>query len=107
MRAGKIKFDETQTHKRTAKIIPFKHRQIFKVRFEVRSNAFYNTITSNIKPSSVVLDNEKAFLSAEIRGMMQDLKIKIITTPSSHSESNGQTERLHSTITELTEFRRN
>lgn len=78
------------------RMIPIKSRHTTHLR-----QAFYDTITSYIIPSTVVVDNEKSFLSAEIRGMMMELNIRIYNTPCSQSETNGQVERFHSTITEM------
>lgn len=78
------------------RMIPIISRHIIHIR-----RAFEDTITSNIIPSAVTTDNEKAFLSPEIRGIMLDLNIRAYVTPSNKSEVNGQVERFHSTITEL------
>ena len=77
-------------------MIPSKSKQTIHIR-----KAFEQTITSYIIPSIVVTDNEKSFLSAEIRGIMLDLNITAYITPSNKSEVNGQVERFHSTITEM------
>lgn len=78
------------------RMIPIKSHQTQHVK-----KAFLDTITSNLVPSSVVTDNEKAFMSPDIRGMLLDLNITLYVTPSSKSEVNGQVERFHSTITEM------
>lgn len=78
------------------RMIPIKSRHVVHIR-----RAFEETITSNIIPSAVTTDNEKAFLSPEIKGIMLDLNIQAYVTPSNKSEVNGQVERFHSTITEL------
>lgn len=78
------------------RMLPIRSRHIVHIR-----RAFEDTITSNIIPSAVVTDNEKAFISPEIRGIMLDLNIRAYVTPSNKSEVNGQVERFHSTITEI------
>lgn len=78
------------------RMIPIKSHQTQHVK-----RAFLDTITSNLVPSAVVTDNEKAFVSPDIRGMLLDLNITLYVTPSSKSEVNGQVERFHSTITEM------
>lgn len=78
------------------KMTPIKSRHTIHVR-----KAFEDILMSNIVPSAVVTDNEKAFLSPEIRGIMLDLGVQAYVTPSNKSEVNGQVERFHSTITEL------
>lgn len=78
------------------RMIPIKSHQTQHVK-----KAFLDTISSNLIPSAVVTDNEKAFISPDIRGMLLDMNIKLYVTPSSKSEVNGQVERFHSTITEM------
>lgn len=78
------------------RMIPIQSHHISHVR-----KAFEETLTSNLIPSIVVTDNEKTFLSPDIRGIMLDLNIRAYVTPSNKSEVNGQVERFHSTITEM------
>lgn len=78
------------------RMLPIKSRHTVHVR-----KAFFDAVTSHIIPSSIVTDNEKDFLSPEIKGMMLDLRVRIYVTLSNQSEVNGQVERFHSTITEL------
>lgn len=59
------------------RMIPIKSRHVVHIR-----RAFEETITSNIIPSAVTTDNEKAFLSPGIKGIMLDLNIQAYVTPS-------------------------
>lgn len=53
-------------------------------------------------PKLIVMDNEKAFNSANIKFLLQEqLKASVYTTPPYSSTSNGQVERFHSTLTEI------
>lgn len=53
-------------------------------------------------PEMLVIDNEKAFNSASIMFMLEDqLKIKVYRTPPYMSNTNGQVERFHSTLSEI------
>lgn len=58
-------------------------------------NLFENTVT-------VVCDNEKAFCSETIKTLLKNqFNAKLFTIPPAHSISNGQIERFHSTLTEI------
>lgn len=52
-------------------------------------------------PKMIVCDNEAAFKSIEVRGLLQRLDVEIYYTPSDHSEVNGIVERFHSTLSEI------
>jgi transposase InsO family protein len=53
------------------------------------------------KPKTVVLDNEPSFQSNVIRIFFRNLDINLHFIPAGHSESNGQIERVHSTMVEI------
>lgn len=78
------------------RMIPIKSRHAVHI-----GSAIWETITSFIIPNSLVMDNERAFQSPDIKGKLLDLNIKVYLTPNSKSEVNGQVERFHSTILEL------
>ena len=63
--------------------------------------ALWNAVTSFVVPENIVTDNERSFQTANMRGKLLDLNIKIYLTPSNKSEVNGPVERFHSTIIEL------
>lgn len=50
---------------------------------------------------TLITDNEAIFVSSSTKAVYDRYKIKHITTPVQHSTSNGQVERVHSTIIEL------
>jgi hypothetical protein len=52
-------------------------------------------------PNTICCDNEAAFKSFEIRGLLQTLNIEVHFTPINRSESNGMIERFHSTLLEI------
>ena len=58
-------------------------------------------------PSMIVLDNERTFTSEIIEQRIRNLGITIFKTPINHSETNGQIERVHSTIREIIRCTRN
>lgn len=78
------------------RMLPIKSRQAVHV-----GPAIWDTVTSFIVPNSLVMDNERAFQSPDIKGKLLDLDIKVYLTPNSKSEVNGPVERFHSTILEL------
>lgn len=78
------------------RMIPIKSRNSIHI-----SKAIWNTVTSFIIPKTIVMDNERAFQSPDIKGKLLDLNINIYLTPNSKSEVNGAVERFHSTILEL------
>lgn len=51
---------------------------------------------------SLVTDDESIFVSNSSKALYERYKIVHVTTPAQHSTSNGQVERAHSTIIELT-----
>ena len=63
--------------------------------------ALWEMVTSHVVPESLVMDNEKGLQTADIRGKLLDLNIRVYLTPSNKSEVNGPVERFHSTIIEL------
>lgn len=52
-------------------------------------------------PSTIIIDNERSFCSEVIEQQIKNLGIKIFKTPVYHSETNGQIERVHSTLREI------
>ena len=52
-------------------------------------------------PRTLVSDNEPSLKSAEIRGLLEELRIETYHTPPNRSEVNGIVERFHSTISEI------
>lgn len=78
------------------RMIPIRSRHAIHI-----SKAIWETVTSFIIPNSLVMDNERAFQSPDIKGKLLDLNIKVYLTPNSKSEVNGCVERFHSTIIEL------
>lgn len=78
------------------RMIPIKSRHAVHI-----GKAIWETVTSFIVPSSIVVDNERAFQSPDIRGNLLDLNVRVYLTPNSKSEVNGPVERFHSTIIEL------
>lgn len=84
------------------RMIPIQSHQTIHV-----EQAFWDSITSHIVPDIVVIDNEAAFRSPNIRGRMLDLNIQVYCTPSHRSEVNGPVERFHSTINELYRIQKN
>lgn len=78
------------------RMIPIKSRHAVHI-----GKAIWETVTSFVVPSSLVMDNERAFQSPDIRGKLLDLNITVYLTPISKSEVNGPVERFHSTILEL------
>lgn len=58
-------------------------------------------------PSTIVIDNEKSFTSDVIEKQIKELGIHILKTPVHHSETNGQIERVHSTLREIIRCSRN
>lgn len=52
-------------------------------------------------PKIIVTDNEPAFKSIEIRGLLNDLNIESYFTPTDYSQVNGIVERFHSTLAEI------
>jgi RNase H-like domain found in reverse transcriptase/Reverse transcriptase (RNA-dependent DNA polymerase)/Integrase zinc binding domain len=53
------------------------------------------------KPDIIVCDNEPSFRSHVVEILLRNLDINVHFIPPGHSESNGQIERVHSTITEI------
>ena len=84
------------------RMIPIESRQTCNV-----EEAFWEATTSFIIPNMVVMDNEKAFQSPEIKGRLLDLGVQIYYVPANHSEANGAVERFHSTITEIYRIQKN
>lgn len=78
------------------RMIPIRSRHAVHI-----SKAIWETVTSFIIPNSLVMDNERAFQSPDIKGKLLDLNIRVYLTPNSKSEVNGCVERFHSTIIEL------
>jgi len=67
------------------------------------------TIT-NFFPNAktIICDNEKSFNSQTIKSLMENnFKIKILAVPPAHGTSNGQMEKLHSTIAEISRCYKN
>lgn len=64
-------------------------------------SAIMNLIFKYRKPKTVVLDNEPSFQSHVIQNLFMNLDINLHFIPAGHSESNGQIERVHSTIAEI------
>lgn len=60
-------------------------------------------ILSQIYPNctEVMTDNDAIFTSQTIRALYRQMKINHVTTPVSHSTTNGQVERIHSTLLEI------
>lgn len=58
-------------------------------------------------PALIVMDNERTFTSEIIEQQIRNLGIQIFKTPVNHSETNGQIERVHSTIREIIRCTRN
>ena len=58
-------------------------------------------------PSTIVIDNERSFTSEVVEQQIKNLVVKIFKTPVHHSESNGQIERVHSTLREIIRCFRN
>lgn len=81
---------------RFAMIIPLKSRSIVDVK-----RSLIKLVTTFGTPKLIVCDNELAFKSIEIRGLLQRLDVDVNYTPSNHSEENGIVERFHSTLTEI------
>lgn len=81
---------------RYAILIPIKSRSIPDVK-----RGLTKLITTFGTPKLIVCDNEVAFKSIEIRGLLQRLDVEIYYTPSDHSEMNGIVERFHSTLSEI------
>lgn len=81
---------------RYAILIPIKSRSIPDVKKGITK--LFTTFGS---PKMIVCDNEAAFKSIELRGLLQRLDIEIYFTPSDHSEVNGIVERFHSTLSEI------
>lgn len=52
-------------------------------------------------PTMIVIDNESSFVSNVIEQAIKNLGIQIFKTPVHRSETNGQVERCHSTIREI------
>lgn len=52
-------------------------------------------------PLTIIIDNERSFCSEVIEQQIKNLGIKIFKTPVYHSETNGQIERVHSTLREI------
>lgn len=53
------------------------------------------------KIKTIVCDNEKSFNSHTIKTMFSNFGVEIFAIPPAHSSSNGQVERLHSTLSEI------
>lgn len=81
---------------RFAILTPIKSRTIADVR-----SALLILFMTHGNPKLIVCDNEAAFKSIEIRGILQNLNIETYFTPSGHSEVNGIVERFHSTLSEI------
>jgi len=78
-------------------ILPINSRSILDVKIPLLKivNFFPNAKT-------IICDNEKAFNSQTIKSLLANhFGIKIFPVPPAHSVSNGQVERLHSTIGEI------
>lgn len=60
-------------------------------------------ILSQIYPNctEIMTDNDAVFTSQTIRALYRQKNINHVTTPVSHSTTNGQVERIHSTILEI------
>lgn len=79
-----------------AMLIPIKSRSIPDVK-----RGLVKLISTYGTPSMIVWDNEAAFKSIEVRGLLQRLRVQLYYTPSNHSEVNGTVERFHSTLNEI------
>lgn len=65
-------------------------------------NPLIEIISQFNNPKLIVTDNEGAFTSNIIRSMLQnEFNISLFTVPALHSQSNGQVERFHSTLSEI------
>lgn len=84
------------------RMVPIESRQTCHV-----EEAFWNAVTSFLVPKLIVMDNEGAFNSPEIKGRLLDLGVQIYYVPPNHTESNGIVERFHSTITEIYRIQKN
>lgn len=49
----------------------------------------------------ITLDNEPALTTAQFKSLMQRLRIELYYCTPRHSVTNGQVERVHSTLTEI------
>lgn len=77
-------------------LIPIKSRTICDVRKGlVKFMSLYGS------PGLIVCDNEPAFKSVEIRGLLSDMDVNMFFAPPNHSTSNGTVERFHSTLAEI------
>lgn len=81
---------------RYAMLVPIKSRSIPDVK-----RGLIKLISTYGTPKMIVCDNEVAFKSVEIRGILQRLDVETYFTPSDHSEVNGIVERFHSTLSEI------
>lgn len=70
--------------------------------YQVPSNAeMLSLIPTFPKCSTVTTDNDPMFISEVTESLFRSYKIKHHTTPISHSLTNGQIDRAHSTILKL------
>jgi RNase H-like domain found in reverse transcriptase/Reverse transcriptase (RNA-dependent DNA polymerase)/Integrase zinc binding domain len=77
-------------------LVPIKTKSTEDVKF-----AIMDLIFKYRKPKTVVLDNEPSFQSHVIQNFFRNLDINLHFIPAGHSESNGQIERVHSTLAEI------
>jgi hypothetical protein len=79
-----------------ATLIPIKSKSVEDIK-----EALMEIIFKYRKPNTIVMDNEPAFQSFVLENLFRNLDINIYFIPAAHSESNGQIERLHSTVLEI------
>lgn len=77
-------------------LIPIQSRTIIDVK-----NALITLFSTYTQPKILISDNESSIRSYDIRGLLNDLDIELLNTPSDRSKTNGKVERFHSTITEI------
>lgn len=81
----------------------------FALAFPIESRSIVDVKTPllqilNFYPNArtIVCDNEKSFNSQSIKSLLQNgFNVQIFSVPPAHSTSNGQVERLHSTLSEI------
>lgn len=84
------------------KIKPLKSRSILDVQQPLMDLLYDWDI-----PAMIIMDNERTFTSEIIEQQIRNLGIQIFKSPVNHSETNGQIERVHSTIREIIRCTRN
>lgn len=79
-----------------AKLFPIKNKSSTHLRTKLTVALHYFSV-----PRTLVMDNERGFLTPLVINYIRSLGIQIYQTPTQRSEANGQVERLHSTLIEI------